>query len=68
MVEAKSSGDDAWLTAESDQVSRYWKRYGLVLVTNSLDFVLLGEGASGSPVRLETFRLGDFEEELASGI
>ena len=27
-------GDDAWLTVESDQVSRYWGRYRQVLVTN----------------------------------
>ena len=44
MVEVKSSGDDAWLTAESDQVSGYWERYRLVLVTNTRDFLLLGGG------------------------
>ena len=33
VVEVKSAGDDAWLTAEGDQVSRYWNRYRLVLVT-----------------------------------
>ena len=45
VVEVKSSGDDAWLTAESDQVSGYWERYRLVLVTNTRDFLLLGEDA-----------------------
>ena len=48
VVEVKAIGDDAWLTAEGDQVSRYWKRYGLVLVTNYRDFVLLGR-----PLRVE---------------
>ena len=51
--------NDAWLTAESDQVSKYWSRYRLVLVTNTRGFVLLGEDASGRPARLETFRLAE---------
>ena len=68
VVEVKSLGDDAWLTAESVQVSRYWNRYRLVLVTNYRDFVLLGEDAQGHPTPLETFRLADsaddFEQRL----
>ena len=68
VVEVKPAGDDAWLTADSDQVSRYWGRYRLVLVTNTRDFVLLGEDAQGRPARLETFRLAesaqDFEARL----
>ncbi len=57
VVEVKPADDDAWLTANSDQVSRYWARYRLVLVTNTRDFVLLGEDAAGRPAKLETFRL-----------
>ena len=68
VVEVKPAGDDAWLTACSDQVSRYWGAYRLVLVTNTRDFVLLGEDAHGNPARLETFRLAesaqDFETRL----
>ena len=59
VVEVKPAGDDAWLTAESSQVSRYWDRYRLVLVTNTRDFVMLGEDAEGRPAKLETFRLAD---------
>ena len=70
VVEVKSTGDDAWLTADSAQVSRYWERYRLVLVTNTRDFVLLGEDAQGNSARLETFRLADsaadFEAKLQS--
>ena len=66
VVEVKSVSDDAWLTAESNQVSRYWHRYGLVLVTNTRDFVLLGEDGEGNPVKLETFRLADTTEEFES--
>ena len=68
VVEVKSAHDDAWLTAGSSQVSRYWGRYRLVLVTNTRDFVLLGEDAQGRPAKLETFRLAqsaaDFESRL----
>ena len=68
VVEVKPAHDDAWLTAESAQVSRYWERYRLVLVTNTRDFVLLGEDSQGNPAKLETFRLAgsanDFESNL----
>ena len=64
VVEVKPVGDDAWLTAESSQVSRYWGRYRLVLVTNFREFVLLGEDAAGRPAKLETFRVAHTEEEF----
>ena len=64
VVEVKSAGDDAWLTAAGHQVSRYWDRYRLVLVTNTRDFVLLGTDPSGRPTRLETFRLADSAEDF----
>ena len=68
VVEVKPPEDDAWLTAESGQVSRYWARYRLVLVTNYRDFVLVGEDADGNAARLESFRLAadaeDFERQL----
>ena len=66
IVEVKPAGDDAWLTAESDQVSRYWGRYRLVLVTNTRDFVLVGEDVQGNPVKLETLRLADSEQAFHS--
>ncbi len=68
VVEVKPARDDAWLTADSAQVSKYWNRHRLVLVTNTHDFVLLGEDDTGNPVKLETFRLAesasDFESKL----
>ena len=65
VIEVKALGDDAWLTAAGDQVSRYWGRYRLVLVTNTRDFVLVGEDAAGRPAKLETFRLADDAEDFA---
>ncbi|MDE0405541.1 MAG: N-6 DNA methylase [Nitrospira sp.] len=64
VVEVKPVNDDAWLTAEGDQVSRYWTRYRLVLVTNTRDFVLVGEDTSGRPAKLETFRLAESAEDF----
>ena len=65
VVEVKSANDDAWLTVASNQVSRYWERYRLVLVTNTRDFVLVGEDAAGQPATLETFRLAPTAEDFA---
>ncbi len=68
VVEVKPATDDAWLTADSAQVSKYWELYRLVLVTNTRDFVLLGEDANGNLARLETFRLAasvaEFDKKL----
>ena len=64
VVEVKPSGNDAWLTASSNQVSRYWGRYRLVLVTNTRDFVLVSEDTKGNPVKLETFRLSESQQEF----
>ena len=64
MIEVKPATDDAWLTADGGQVSKYWGLYRVVLVTNTRDFVLLGEDAAGQPVKLETFRLADSAEQF----
>ena len=64
VIEVKSADDDAWLTADSDQVSRYRGRYRLVLVTNTRDFVLVGEDADGLPAKLESFRLAGSAQEF----
>ena len=68
VIEVKPSTDDAWVTADSYQVSKYWGFYRLVLVTNTRDFVLLGEDATGQSTKLETFRLaasaGEFDQLL----
>ena len=64
VVEVKGVGDDAWLTAGSGQVSRYWGRYRLVLVTNLRNFVLVGADAQGSPAKLETFTLAEDAENF----
>ena len=49
VVEVKSPSEDAGLIAESEQVSGYWESYRLVLVTNTRDFILRGEGPEAGP-------------------
>ena len=47
-------------------MSHYWDKYRLVLVTNTRDFVLVGEDAAGNPAKLETFRLAESAEAFDS--
>ena len=68
VIEVKSPADDAWLTAGTGQISRYWDRYRLVLVTNYRDFLLIGEDAAGRPANLEAFRLANSDAEFWSRI
>lgn len=61
VIEIKPTSDDAWVTADGEQVSRYWGRYRQVLVTNYRDFVFVGQDSAGRPVKLETYRLAESE-------
>jgi len=63
----KPTSDDAWITADSEQVSRYWGKYRQVLVTNYRDFVFVGQDAAGKPVKLESYRLADSEKAFWAG-
>ena len=64
VVEVKGVEEDACVTAESDQVSRYWGRYRLVLVTNLRYFVLVGTDGTGDPAKLEAFRLAESTDDF----
>ena len=64
VVEVKAPDEDTKAQPVRDQVSRYWQRYRLVLVTNLLEFELVGQGVAGEEVTLETFRLADSEDSL----
>ena len=64
VIEAKPTDDDSWLTADSKQVAKYWKRYSQVLVTNYRDFVFVGRDENEEPVILETYRLADNETDF----
>ncbi|MEA5518197.1 type ISP restriction/modification enzyme [Limnoraphis robusta] len=64
VIEIKGTGDDAWVVAQTKQVSKYWDKYRQVLVTNYRDFVLIGQDANGQPITLETYRLAKNEKEF----
>lgn len=56
VIEVKAPAEAVDDTATTGQVSKYWDRYKLVLVTNLRDWLLIGE-RSGQRVTLERFRL-----------
>lgn len=49
VVEVKGFAEDTPNTADGSQVSRYWKHYGYVLVTNYRDFLLIVKQEDGKP-------------------
>jgi hypothetical protein len=55
VVEVDDIPADLSVKSDSAQVRRYLAAYGLVLVTNYRDFVLLGRDARGQPERREIF-------------
>ena len=61
VIEMKPVKDDAWLTADTKQVSKYWQGYGLVIVTNLRDFLILGRDEGRKVTKLESFRLAENE-------
>lgn len=63
-VEAKMVSDDTWITADSEQVTRYWGKYGTVLVTNFRDFLLVGTDSAGKTAKLEHYRLAESEKDF----
>jgi hypothetical protein len=58
VVEVDDIPADLSVKLGSAQVRRYLAAYGLVLVTNYRDFVLLGRDARGQPERREVFNFG----------
>ncbi|MGP0059669.1 MAG: type ISP restriction/modification enzyme [Beijerinckiaceae bacterium] len=57
VIEMKGVADETWLTAKTDQVSKYFGAYRLVIVSNIRDFLIIGEGPGGEATKLEGFRL-----------
>lgn len=62
-VEVKPLGD-ARATAVGEQVARYWSRYRLMLVTDTNEFILVGENDDGKLALLECFQLAESAEEF----
>jgi Type ISP C-terminal specificity domain/N-6 DNA Methylase len=63
VLEIKSPADDAEEVAGSEQVAKYLATYGLVLVTNLRDFILVGR-VLGVTTQLERFTIAKNEKEF----
>lgn len=64
VIEVKPTSNDAWVTAEGEQVSRYCGKYRQILVTNYRDFLLIGQDSEGKIAKLEAYRLAESEAEF----
>jgi hypothetical protein len=61
VIEVKSTEDELSAVAQIKQVRDYLAHYGLVLLTNYRDFLLLERGPGGAVQTLESFRLAEDE-------
>jgi len=61
-VEVKAPAQDAADIAAGEQVARYVGEYGLVLVTNYRQFLLVGADGQGKPEEMEAYSLADDEQ------
>ena len=66
-IEVKPTSDEVADIAAGEQVERYCKKYGVVLVTNYRDFTLVARDPSGKPRPLESYQLAASEREFWSG-
>ncbi|TRT81702.1 MAG: DNA methyltransferase [Microcystis aeruginosa Ma_OC_H_19870700_S124] len=63
-IEIKGTKEDIKKIATSEQVQKYWQKYGQVLVSNYRDFLLIGRNSQGQPVELEAYSLAPSEAEF----
>ncbi|QUV86130.1 type ISP restriction/modification enzyme [Chloracidobacterium aggregatum] len=63
-IEAKGTRPSVQEIAASQQVRNYLKTYGIVLVTNLREFLIVERGPSGEPVPREAFVLAKDEPEF----
>jgi hypothetical protein len=61
VIEIKAPDEDVQAIVGSDQVAKYLSKYGLVVVTNLREFVIVAR-VQGQPTRLETFTLAPSEK------
>lgn len=58
-VEVKALDEEVEAIVATEQFDKYWRRYGLVLVTNYRAFKLVGRNEYGQTAELEHFELAD---------
>ncbi|MEA5471883.1 type ISP restriction/modification enzyme [Spirulina sp. 06S082] len=64
VMEIKGTNKEILDIAQSEQVDRYWQKYGQVLVTNYRDFFLIGRDRNGNKVTLERYILAEDEADF----
>jgi len=63
-IEAKSTKKEVKAIAASTQVAKYLNLYGIVIVTNLRDFLIVERGTNAHPVERESFSLADDERDF----
>jgi len=63
-IEAKGTKPDVKAIAATRQVKDYLNTYGIVIVTNLREFLIVERSAHGLPVELESFALADDEQDF----
>jgi hypothetical protein len=63
-IEAKAAKRDVKAIAGSEQVAKYVRLYGIVLVTNFRDFLVVERGPGETPVERESFSLAAEEKDF----
>lgn len=63
-IEAKSAKKEVKGIAASEQVAKYLSLYGIVIVTNLRDFLIVERGTNAHPVERESFSLADNERDF----
>ena len=68
VLEVKPPSHDLDALIQSEQVAKYFNRYGLVLVTNLRAFALVGSGPDGQPEALERCELAPAEKSFLADL
>jgi hypothetical protein len=63
-MEVKGAKPDVRAIAASQQVKNYLNTYGIVIVSNLREFLIVERGADGHPVKREGFALADDEQDF----
>ncbi len=64
VVEVKSTAENMGTPEVRGQVTRYWTRYHLVLMTNFRGFTLVGRDGAGNETDFESYSLAGTDEEF----
>jgi hypothetical protein len=64
VLEVKGTGEEVRAIAQGEQVGRYLKHYGQVLVTNLREFLLVGREPTGATRMMEGYALAESEKEF----